>query len=346
MSVVRKTEIQLEFQDYIDGPPIPTQQLYQQACSADQVTCDAWRETWITNAKANKARFGSFAENSVGQLYGLFRNQPVIVAGSGPSLKFNAHLLKERGQMGLVSCLHNFHYLEDLEANVDLYVSLDAGPVTIEEVSEGGKRSPEEYWALTKDKTLACFIGTDPKLLEKWQGKVLFYRCPIPDDHIERSFEEIEPFYTVVSCGGNVLGSCVYIARSFLGGCPIVFVGADFSFSYEASDKTGQLKFHAWDSKYDQGVGVCMRVTDIFGNKVKTWPSYWSFKCFFDRTVVDHPAMWINATEGGIFGAYKEGNIKQLHQMKLADVIKLYSFSDFFKGQCLNPQVVDRRLAW
>lgn len=346
MSVVRTQEVQLEYQGYIDSPPITTGQMYQQACASDKVTCDAWRDVWLKNAKANKERFGSFCDNSIGQLYGLFRNQPVIIAGSGPSLKYNIHQLKNRGKAGLVSCLHNFHFMEDAGAAPDLYVSLDAGPVTIEEVSEGGTKTPEEYWELTKGRTLACFIGTDPKLLEKWQGKVLFYRCPIPDPQIETFFEELESFHAYVSCGGNVLGSCMYIARCYLGGCPIIFIGADFSFSQEASKKTGHLQFHPWDSKYDQGIGQVMRVCDVFGNLVKTWPSYWSFKNFFDRTVIEHPAMWINATEGGIFGAYREGNIKQLHQMKLEDVLKMYQFPDNFEGQALRPHISDKRIAW
>ncbi len=346
MAIVRKQEVQLEFQPYIPHAPLSTGQMYSNACGADTVTCNAWRDTWISNAKANKERFGSFADNSVGQLFGLFRNKPVIVAGSGPSLKHNASKLKDRGQIGLVSCLHNFHYMEDLGANVDLYVSLDAGPITITEVSEGGSRTPEEYWALTKDRTLAAFIGTDPELLKKWQGKVLFYRCPIPDEHIENAFEEVESFHTYVSCGGNVLGSCFYIAKCFLGGNPIVFIGADFSFGYDVSSATGHLQFHPWHSQYDKGIGNVMAAVDVFGNRVKTWPSYWAFKNFFDRTVIEVPGIYINATEGGIFGAYPDGNVCQLLQMTLDDVYRMYNISDNFKGQATQPSVRDKRICF
>lgn len=343
---IRSEEIHLEFSGYIDAPPVSTQQLYAQATSSDSVTINAWRDIWIANAKANKARFGSFGDNSIGQLYHSAKNQPVIVAGSGPSLKHNVAKLKERGQIQLVSCLHNFHIMEDAGAAPDLYVSLDAGPVTIEEVTEGGTRSEEEYWELTKDRTLAAFISTDPKLLEKWRGKILFYRCPIPDPACDREMDELEPFHAYVSCGGNVLGSCLYIAKVYMGGNPIAFVGADFAFGYEVSKVTGNPRFHAWDSKYDNGIGQCLRVVDVFGNRVKTWPSYWSFKCFFDRTVIDVPGIWINCTEGGIFGAYDQGNIRQLMQMKLDDFLHMYQISDRFEGHAKRPTIPDKRVCY
>lgn len=344
--IVRKAEIQLELQDYIDGPPITPREMHRQACVADDATINAWRDTWIANVTANKAKYGSFGDNSIGKLFGLFRNLPVIVAGSGPSLKYNAAKLKDRGRMGLVSCLHNFHFMEDLGANVDLYVSLDAGPVTVEEVSEGGSKTPEEYWEISKDRTLACFHGTDPKLLEKWQGKVLFFNAPVPDEIFRETTDALEQFSTYVSTGGNVLGASTYISKVFLGANPIIFVGADFSFGYDVSTKTGKPKFHSWDSKYDIGIGNAVRVTDIFGNKVKTWPSYQNFKLWFDYITIQVPGLWINATEGGIFGAYPHGNIRQVTQMTLAQVFEMYSVSDMFRGQALTPGIKDQRVCF
>lgn len=326
--------------------PISTRDLYRQACSADSYTIDTWRDTWIANAKANKARFGSFTEHGIGELYHKYKNQPAIVAGSGPSLKFNAHKLKDRGPIPLVSCLHNFHYMEDVGAAPELYVSLDAGPVTISEVSEGGTKTEDEYWAMTKDRTLAAFISTDPELLRKWQGKILFYRCPIPDQILDQAMDELEAFHSYLSCGGNVLGCCLYIAKVFMGANPIAFVGADFSFGYELSEKTNNPKFHPWDSKYDAGIGHAMSVTDVFGNKVKTWPSYWSFKCFFDRTIQEVPGSYYNCTEGGIFGAYPDGNLRALIQMTLDDFLHMYKISDRFEGQALRPHEIDKRVCY
>jgi len=344
---VRKQEISLEFQPYIDFPPVSTKALYEQACTGDTSSIEHWRKEWIENAKVNKDKFGSFGLSSVGDLFQWMACRPCIIAGSGPSLRHNISALKHRPNgMGLVSCLHNFHAMEDAEAGVDYYVSLDAGPVTIEEVTEGGSKTADEYWAMTKDRTLIAFIASNPELLRKWQGPIKFFRCPIPDVEIDKAHDEIESFHSYVSCGGNVLGACLYIAKVYLGANPIVFVGADFSFGYDRSEKTGSLRSHAWDSKYDATLGQVMRVTDVFGNKVPTWPSYWNFKCFFDRTAIDVPGLWINATEGGIFGAYPDGNIRAIQQMTLAKVYEMYSLSNMFEGQALRPSELDKRVCF
>ena len=331
--MTKKSTIVLEYAPTIPDPPIPLGNMYRAACSADDVTINSWQDKWVANIKANKEKFGSFKANSIGQEFGKFAGKPCIIAGSGPSLAKNASLLKSRPkEMVLVSCLHNFHFMEDNEAEVDYYVTLDAGPVTIEEVYEGGTKSPDEYWALTEKRTLIAYIGTHPDLLAKWRGKVLFYNAPIPSLELRGRITEIEPFHTWISNGGNVLGACLYFAKGYLGCHVTIFVGADFSFSNEYS-----VRFHPWASKYDANAGNVIKTSDIFGNSVKTWGSYWNFKLWFDYVVYTLPGIYINATEGGIFGAYREGNIQRLLQMDLSYVIEMFSMHEKLRYQAENP---------
>lgn len=333
----RTAEIILEYQNYIDAPPVAPQSLYGQACSNDGVTIESWRKTWLDNIAANKKKFGSFAEKSIGKFHGKFKHQPMIVAGAGPSLKHNAAELKKKGDIPLISCLHNFHFLEDLGVNVDFYVTLDAGEVTIEEVYEGGTKTPDEYWAMTKGKTLLAFIGTSPRLLEKWQGEVYFYNCPVPDDGYSKGVDEIEPFHTYVSNGGNVLGAAMYIAKGIMGCNPIAYVGADFCFSY-------LKKFHAWDSKYDKSLGYVVKATDVFGNKVLTWQSYANFKAWFDYIACQVPGIWFNCSEGGTLGSYSEGNIAAIKQMELSKFIEMYHMHEILRSQCENPGLPEKKI--
>jgi hypothetical protein len=335
--VARKAEIILEYQNYIEAPPVPAESLWGQACSSDKVTIDSWRAQWISQIKANHKRFGSFAEHSIGKLFGTQTLKPVIIAGAGPSLKVNGPELKNRGEIALVSCLHNFHFLEDQGTPADLYVTLDAGEVTVEEVSEGGKRTEEEYWALTKDRKLAAFIGTHPKLLEKWQGEIYFFNAPVPDESYMKEVAELEAFNTYVSTGGNVLGACLYIAKGIFGGNPIAFIGADFAFGYDK-------KFHAWDSKYDQKLGYVLKACDVYGNKVLTWQSYANFKAWFDYIAVQVPGLYINCTEGGTFGAYADGNIMAVKQMELSGFLRMYRMHEELRNQCENPKTEERKL--
>jgi hypothetical protein len=343
--MVKSAEVFLEYQPYFDNPPVSSESLYGQACTNDKTTVNSWLPQWVGNMKENHAKYGPFKDSSIGQLYGKFRNMPGIVVGSGPSLKRNAHLLKDRGpNMPVISCLHNFHFLEDLDAEVDLYVTLDAGEITVEEVYEGGKHPPEYYWEKTKHRTLAAFVGTHPKLLEKWQGKILFYNCPVPSPEYLKASEETEPFFALVSNGGNVLGSCLYIAKCFLGCNPVAFLGADFSFSYGAGVEGHQ--FHAWNSKYDNKLGGYIRATDVYGIPVKTWPSYNNFKAFFEHVSMDVPGCYVNCSEGGTLGSYPGGNLKSIEQVDLADFLKSYHLMDFIKDQVENPATAKRLVVY
>jgi len=335
--VSRKAEIILEYQNYIETPPASPSQLYGQACSNDGVTVDAWRDVWISQTKANHKAYGPFKNKGLGKLHGILKHKPAIIAGSGPSLKYNGKLLKDRGDITLISCLHNFHFFEDNGVHVDYYVSLDAGPVTIEEVHEGGSGDPDSYWEKTKDKVLLAFIGSHPDLLKKWQGEVYFFNCPLPDQTYQDELKKLEEFHTYVSTGGNVLGACLYIAKGIMGANPICFVGADFSFSYEK-------KFHAWDSKYDSSLGYVLKAVDVYGNKVLTWQSYFNFKSWFDYVALKVPGIYINCTEGGCFGAYSDGNLMAVKQMSLADFFTMYSMCEELRAQCEEPESNERKV--
>lgn len=326
----RKVEIELEYQPLIPGPPAQPRELYQSACSNDAVTIDNWAKIWVDNIKANRARVGDFADSGVGKLFGAFQHRACVIAGSGPSLKVNGGQLAERRGLPLISCLHNFHFFEDCGVKPDFYVSLDAGEVVLEEVSEGGKLTPDEYWERTKDHTLVAYIGSHPKLAEKWKGKIYWFNAGLPKGPVKDEADAAAGFHTMLGSGGNVLGACLYLAKGILG-CPMVaFVGADFSFGYDN-------KFHGWNSKYDGKLGQCLRVTDVYGVKRNTWQSYHNFKCWFEYVASSVPGVYVNCTEGGILGAYDAGNIAQFRYMDLAQFMDMVTMNEHLRGQCEKP---------
>jgi hypothetical protein len=330
---MKQANIQLELQPYIQYPPQTLQQMYSSACSSDAQTVQAWRSKWISNITQNSKSMGPFAEKGIGKLFNQWVGGTCIVAGSGPSLSLNIAKLKNRPKhIKLISCLHNFHAMEDNGSEVDFYVSLDAGPITIHEVSEGGTKTPDEYWEMTANRTLIAFIGSDPDLLKKWKGTIYFFNAPVPDDGYMKEVAEIDPFHQYVSNGGNVLGACLYIAKGWLGALTTVFVGSDFAFS-----NRDKVKFHYWDSQYDASIGQTIRVVDIFGNSVKTWPSYHNFKLWFDYVTMVCPGIYINATEGGTLGSYREGNIMSILQMDLDKVFEMNSLSEKLKYRVEEP---------
>ncbi|HRZ15355.1 MAG TPA: DUF115 domain-containing protein [Candidatus Omnitrophota bacterium] len=327
--VLKTIEMDLQYQGIIAAPPIAQDQLYKQACSNDAITITSWRDIWLKQIKANLETYGDFKAKGIGQLAGKWAYKPGIAVGSGPSLKKNALLLKDRGDMLAVSCTHNFAFLEDIGVAPDFYLTLDAGPITISELTEGGKEKPEWYWERTKNHKLLAFIGTDPEFLKRWQGEIFFYNAPVPDQSYVEELEKIVTFNEYISTGGNALGSCVYAAKAILGANPIAFLGADFSFSYTS-------KFHSWDSQYDKMNKGVIWTLDVYGNKVHTWPSYHNFKLFMDYIAVRVPGQYYNCTEGGTLGAYLEGNIVQIRPMDFADFLKGYKLHEEFIGKCLN----------
>jgi hypothetical protein len=332
---LRNVDIDLEYAPVMNHVPTSPKQLHDNAAANDDTTVEYWRPIWIRNQRENHEKFGPFKDRAVGSLFGQFAGQPTVVAGSGPSLALNADLLKDRPKcVRLISCLHNFHFFEDRDIEVDYYVSLDAGPVTIEEISEGGQHPHEWYLERSKSKKLLAYVASDPGLIRSWAGELKWFNCPIPDAKVKAAHEAVERFDNFVSNGGNVLGACVYIAKAILGANPVTYVGADFAFGYAK-------RFHAWDSKYDGNQGVILRVPDVFGNPVKTWPSYNGFKQWHESVTLRCPGDWINCTEGGTFGAYPDGLLKNIVQKPLALWLQGYRMHEVMEYQMAHPECAD-----
>jgi hypothetical protein len=306
-----------------------------------------WREIWLSNIRANKERFGLFRDRSIGQIWGRARNTPAVCVGSGPSLAKNIGDLwraKEQG-IPLLSCLHNYQMLEDRGIKPDYYVTTDGGSVVVDDMVLGGRLTPAEYFASTKDKTLLAYIGTHPSLFDHWQGNVLFYNCPLESTE-SRSFDlevaEIEPFYAHVSAGGNVLGASVYIAKAIMGANPIALVGADFSYSPE-----GNFYPQAVNQEIE-GLGPLRSssVPNIYGVPVNTTEAYYGFKVWFDWVATSVRGQLINCTEGGIFGAYPDGQLSSVPVVPLAQFFANYRTHELTYSQACDPTLVSRFVAF
>lgn len=326
----RTVEMDLEFLPYLQEAPVTTEALHNRAVSNDTSTINFWRDIWINNTRKNHEKYGPFSDSHVGMEWGKYKNQPAIVLGSGPSLKNSIEALKKNTDIPVISCLHNFHYLMDNEIKVDLWVSLDAGEITLEEISEGGNKTLDEYLEMTCDQKLAAFVGSHPKLIDSWGGDVLWFSAGIPDEKIRKEMQEIEKFEIYVSNGGNVLGAAMYIAKGFWGCNPIGFGGADFCFDYAK-------KFHPWDSKYDGKIGKAVILNDIFGNKVYSWQSYVNFKSWAEAITMRCPGIFINCSENGAFGAYPQGLIPSLKQSTMWDFIRMFTICEELAHMCKNP---------
>lgn len=316
------------FQAYIEQPPQSKEDMFSFATRNDTATINHFGEIWKSQLTQNAKEFNitqctAFEENGK-QAY-----KPVIIAGAGPSLSKNINVLKEmRGDICLVSCLRNFAYFEDNGIKADYYVNLDAGEVTASEWCKNGKMNPEYYIKLSKDRVLVSPVVGHPLLHRQWLGEKKWFNIPTNiHEYVELSKKVLKKdlYFNV---GGNVLGACLYFAQAVLGAGSIIFIGADFSNSYQNKFYHSNAESVLEPDKF--GTQNMMRVPDVFGVPVWTVPSYYGFKQWFDFICMGGKSgvkcRYINCTEGGILGSYKEGNIRAIEQCDLETVLRDFNY--------------------
>lgn len=322
----------LQVQPYIEAIPTGMNAAWSAATRNDSVTVESWFEQWISQAKEN-VKNHDMSANSVMNLHGAAAGKPVILMGAGPSLAKNWKELVGDGEKSIgrkdikiVTNVHNFPFCEDrnLMTSDDYYVILDAGDICLKEMYEGGVHDAEWYWERTTNRTLIACHVTHPEFIAKWRGPIYWYMTPCASQQLA---EEITKLLDVTkipafNVGGNVMGSALYFARAILGCSVPIFMGMDLCFSYDR-------KFHPWECWYNSKFSGVMPWTDIYGNRVYTWQSYFGFKNWFDFMACggtgNNSQLWINATEGGILGAYPEGNIKQIIQLDLKTALSMFN---------------------
>ena len=275
----------------------------------------------MDNIIENVKRFDA-DNNMVDKEYGKHAYHPAIIVATGPSLKKNIDDLGScPEEIPVLACLHSYAMMIDHNIKAS-YVTLDAQKIVIDEMAQGGTKSADYYWDSTKDHTLYAGLVSPPELIEKWKGKVLWYNAMIPDHWYMSELPKQTKNRWIYSVGGTTYGAVFYHAAYMWGCNPIACVGADFCFDYTR-------KFHPFDSPYDAKFAGVVPCTDVFGNRVWAWPSYQNFKAWFEFQAMggqgDHNLQIINCTEGGTLGAYPQGNIIAIKQMRLRNFVDSYT---------------------
>lgn len=259
-------------------------------------TMNSWDKIWKSNVSKNAKKY-DFDKMSVKGLSKKHVGQTAFLIGCGPSLATNIEDLKKVDGIK-IAVLHSVPYLLKNGVTPDYVIALDA------------KRRCKE-WMCNGSWTLLCDIIAHPDVLKKWKGKKYFFRSHAVEG---LSFDEFTDFKDYISCGGNSLGAGYSIAHGM--GCKrIVFVGMDLS---NGSN---------WHTNYADGwvnklTGCDSFFTnDIRGKGVFSLVRMHMYKMFYDVNACNHPEVeHINATQGGILGAYLEGNLKTIKQMRLVEV--------------------------
>jgi hypothetical protein len=272
-------------------------------------TVKSWSKIWVDNLKEN-IKLCDFSKYSVYSLKDKFRGETAYLVGASPSLSKNVKELKKKKGI-IITCSHALKYLIKNGIKPDYVVVLDAHEKQVDFLDIGDE---------SKDIKLLADIMVHPNIFKVWNGRVWFFRTigEKPKDKIHNALWKLSKFNDLIYTGGNVMSGAYSIA-DLLGCKRVVYVGMDFSNSI-LSDSFVEYA----DGSRDEGTFEHLDSfihPDVNGLGVWTKQRMFMYKYWFDwMSLKTDRIEHINATEGGILGAYDEGNLKSIKQMKLKDV--------------------------
>lgn len=250
-------------------------------------------QLWRNNFQANQ---NAVAGNpGVAALKNRFRDVPFIVIGAGPSLDKNLRHLRQAGDKAAI-----------VSSDAALKAVVDHGVIPTFVVCLDPQEDIAKFLADVPHRgmTLIAPSIVHPRVLDLWQGSVLFYHKHAPDIPALTEIQARVPHIGVLTPGGTVL-SIAYDLAFQAGGNPIVFMGQDLSYTrnkiYSQSmdlspEEMGKIMARQKDNiVYEK---------DIFGQsrptlKAMSVSRQW-FNWAFTTWKRGYPVEIINASEAGI----------------------------------------------
>ena len=236
------------------------------------------------------------------ELYGKFKGRPAICVASGPSLKKNAHLLREVQDKAVILCCDAT--LRPLLYKFGVRPHLVTSLERVEDTAKFFEGLPPED---VKDTWLAACPVVVRKVYENYPGpNVIVYR-----DFAH--FRWIGIDRGILRIGPSCANMSFKIAEA-LGCNPIILVGQDLAFA-----ETGEshVEGHIFGTQNVKPGPRHFYVKGNYAEKVLTTNTWYMFLKHFELDIAEYKGICINATEGG---AYISGT----KVMRLSDAIEEY----------------------
>ena len=261
---------------------------------------------------AGKAMAGNILDNApdiirstgVKRLFDKFKDIPAIVVGAGPSLDKNVTLLRGVKDKALII---------SVDRALGLLLPLGIMPHLVPSLDYSKINYDEKYAPLQMDEKLSMVFTQTlyHKIVRSfWGPKFAMNQA----DNLSRVLSYYWGDKGSVSTGMHVGHLAFGMAREM--GCnPIILVGLDLAFTED--------KYHAEDIEREVALPESKDFNSegIFGEMIKSDPSFTSFVVDFNKDLKHTDALCIDATEGG---ARKEGT----KIMRLRDAIDEYCQDD------------------
>lgn len=258
----------------------------------------------------------------VNELKDIYKNKPIVLVSTGPSLAKNIHLLKNaQGKVIIVAVAQALRILLAYDIKPDFICTLDFGEVNLEHF-KGLMDSKIPLVALNR-----CYH----KILKQWRSPLFI--------STSSNVEAEENIISFIGKKGSLLqgGSVSHMTLGLalhMGCNPITFIGQDLAYENGLShnplaDASGKVKIDEnglieWDvddprtllSKHNMGCVV--NTPGYLGGFVQTNYGLLSFITSFENIIKVFPnTNFINATEGG-------ADIKGAKKITLKNVLDKY----------------------
>ncbi len=185
------------------------------SAKVNECTLHVRARSWVDHVVANLPQLAG--RHPFGRLKGRYRNVPAFIVGAGPSLRRNAHLLREAASKGIVFALNS---------SASVLASHDAEPQVVVSLEAANNASQLETLPWIDSVNRAMSLTAHPAT---WA---------IPRGHVLPYFEQMAFFGQLgqllgvepTSVAGSVSTAAFSLAES-LGCNPIVFLGQDLAFT-------------------------------------------------------------------------------------------------------------------
>ncbi len=250
---------------------------------------ELWKRNFRFNQNALKSNPG------VSSLKNKFKNYPGIVVGAGPSLDKNIQFLVQAKDKAVI--IASDAALKPLMAH-GIVPSFVACLDPQDDIAKFFKGLP------TRAMTLIAPSIIHPRVLDLWEGSVVFYSKFAPDIPTLTEIQKQLPHLGHLTPGGTVL-SIAYDLAFQMGTDPILFVGQDLSYPRKKThSREGENAEENLETTFMRQQENMVLETDIHGRSLPTLKAMSVSKQWFDWAFTtwkrEGSVTIINCSEAGI----------------------------------------------
>ncbi len=256
-------------------------------------TTARFQQLWQDNFQANQDAIKRHPP--VARLARKLKKIPAILVGAGPSLDKNIHFLKEAQDKAVIL------------ASDAAYKPLVAHGITpAMTVCLDPQEDITKFFSGVSHRGVFLVAPTivHPRVLDIWEGGVIFYHQHAPDIPILTQIANLLPNIGALTPGGSVLSVAYHLAFE-LGCDPILFLGQDLSYpKTKIYSRLGENEQETLDGTMNRQQENIVYEEDMNGVSLPTLKSMSVSKQWFNWAFTtwkrEFPANVINCSEAGI----------------------------------------------